>query len=164
MADFLFISPSEITTSTILGGNVDKSKYVFCIADAQITIIEVLLGTELYDKILSEAETTTLSGDYLTLYNEYVKPITKYSALSLYIDIADIMVTNGGLNRHTSDNAENLDKDDKMSLSQRYAGLADMYIIRFNKWILNNPLAEYKTSQDEVNANNNVTLIAGWKL
>ena len=56
MAEFLFIQPTEITSTTIMGGNVDIDKYLFCIADTQISVIEPLLGTELYDKILADAE------------------------------------------------------------------------------------------------------------
>ena len=39
-----------------------------------------------------------------------------------------------------------------------------MFIQRFNKWICKNPLPEYKCYQDEVNANRNVKVTAGWKL
>ena len=57
MAEFLFVTPQEIAKTTILGGNVDIDKYVFCIANTQITIIEALLGTELYNYILTNAQT-----------------------------------------------------------------------------------------------------------
>ena len=162
MADFLFIQPSEMASTTILGGNVDIDKYLFNIASVQITVIEPLLGSILYDKIRAEAEADTLTGLYLTLYNEFVKPITKHQALAEYIEISDILLTNGGLFRHLPENSETVSKDDKYTLSQKYSGLADMYIIRFNKWICKNPLTEYKTYQDEVNANKNISLIGGW--
>jgi hypothetical protein len=37
-----------------------------------------------------------------------------------------------------------------------------MYVQRFNKWICKNVITEYKTYQDEVNANQNISLTAGW--
>ena len=56
MAEFLFITPAEMTYSTILSGNTDTDKYLFCIADAQISVIEPLLGSILYDKIKADKE------------------------------------------------------------------------------------------------------------
>ena len=37
MAQFLFISPTEIKQSTVVGGNVDDDKFVFVISDVQNT-------------------------------------------------------------------------------------------------------------------------------
>ena len=164
MADFLFIQLSEIASTTIMGGNVDIDKYLFSVANTQIRVIEPLLGTELYDVILAGAIADNLTGLYSTLYTEFVKPITKHQALAEYIEISDILLTNGGLFRHVPENAEVVDKEDKLTLSQKYSGMADMYIIRFNKWICKNPLTEYKTSQDDVDANRNMSLIGGWHL
>lgn len=164
MAEFLFITPQEMASTTILGGNVDIDKYLFCIANVQLTTIEPLLGTELYDKILEEAEADTLAGLYLTLYNDYVKPITKNEATAQYIEIASYMLTNGGLFKHTGENIEVVDKQEAQFLAQKYSGLAQMYVKRFEKWICKNPLTEYKTYQDDVNADRNIRLTAGWKL
>lgn len=164
MAEFLFITPQEMASTTILGGNVDIDKYLFCIANVQLTTIEPLLGTELYDKILTDAEADTLSGLYLTLYNDYIKPITKNESTAQYIEIASYMLTNGGLFKHTGDNIEVVDKQEAQFLAQKYSGLAQMYVKRFEKWICKNPLTEYKTYQDDVNADRNIRLTAGWKL
>jgi len=147
-----------------MGGNVDVDKYLFCIADAQLRVIEPLLGSELYNKILTDAEADTLSGLYLTLYTEYVKPITKNSAVAQYIEIASYILDNGGLYKHTGENIEVVDKQEVLFLSNKYNALAQMYIQRFNKWICKNVIEEYKVCQDEVNASKNMKLTAGWKL
>lgn len=162
MAEFLFITPEDMKSTTILGGNVDPDKFLFCIANTQIKVIEPLLGTILYDKILNEAENDTLSGLYATLYNEFVKPITKYQSLAEYVEISSFMISNGGAFKHQPENAEIMDKDDIGLLSQKYSSFADMYVIRFEKWICKNPLPEYKTYQDDVNANKSVSLKGGW--
>ena len=162
MAEFLFIQPSEMTETTIMGGNVDIDKYTFCIANVQLTVIEPLLGTELYDKILAEAAADTLTGDYQILYDEYVKPITKHEAIAQYIEIASYSLANGGLFKHAPDNSEIVDVDEVYKLSQKPSSMAQMFIIRFKKWICKNPLTEYKLSQDDVNASKDVTLPGGW--
>lgn len=164
MAEFLFISPEEMTTTTVLGGNVDVDKYIFCIAQVQITTIEKLLGSELYEKIKTEAESETLAGDYLILYTDYVKPITKNEATAQYIEIASYMVTNGGIYKHTADNSEVVTKDEAMTLAQKYSAIAQMYVQRFEKWICKHHLPEYKCHQDKVNPDHNMKLTGGWKL
>ena len=160
MAELLFIQPSEITETTILGGNVDIDKYTFSIANAQLTVIEPLLGTTLYDKMVSDFP--TYAGLYSTLYTEFIKPITKYSAIAEYIEVSSYLLTNGGLYKHAAENAEVVDKEEAQFLSGKYHALAQMYIIRFNKWICKNTITEYSTSQDEVNATRNMKQTAGW--
>ena len=85
MAQFLFISPTEIKQSTVVGGNVDDDKFVFVISDVQNTTILPLLGQELYDVILAGADAGNLTGLYLELYTKYVQPITKYQTVANFV-------------------------------------------------------------------------------
>jgi len=162
--ELLFITPQEMTSSTVLSGNTDTDKFLFCILNAQLTTIEPLLGSELYDKIKADKEANTLAGLYLELYNDFIKPITKNESLAQYIEIASYMVDNGGIYKHTGENLEVVDKQEVQFLAGKYKALAQMYVLRFNKWICKNPLTEYKTYQDEVNALKGINLSAGWKL
>ena len=159
MAIKLFITPQELTESTIISGNVDFDKYTFSIEFTQISIIEPLLGSELYDKIVSDFP--TYAGDYSTLYTEFIKPITKYAAAANYISVAPYILSNGGLYKHSPENAEVVSKEETDTLSDKYSAMAQMYIQRFEKWICKNPLTEYKRYQDEVDAQN-ISLTAGW--
>ena len=160
--EYLFITPQELKSTTILGGNVDKDKFLFSIANTQIITIQALLGTELYDVILEGAEASTLTGDYLEMYTKYVKPITKNQALSEYIKISSYMIANGGAFKHSPDNSELMSADEISSLADTYAGMADTYIGRFEKWLCHNSIPEYKLYQDEVNASKTVTNRSGW--
>ena len=119
MAEFLFITPQEMASTTVLGGNVDIDKYIFCIANVQLMTIEPLLGTELYNKIADEAEAETLAGLYLELYTRFVKPITKHKSMAEYIEIGQYIVDNGGIYKHTADNAEIVTKDEVLFLSNK---------------------------------------------
>lgn len=161
--ELLFITPEEMTSSTVLSGNTDTDKYLFCIADAQLSVIEPLLGSILYDKIKADKENDTLAGLYLELYTDYIKPITKNEAVAQYIEIASYMVDNGGVYKHTGDKIEVVSKEEAQYLAGKYHNLAQMYIGRFNKWICKKYLEEYKTCQEEVNAQK-VKTSFGWKL
>jgi len=162
--EILFISPQELSNTTILSGNVDIDKYTFCIANVQVTTIEPLLGSELYDKIISDIEADTLTGLYLELFEKYIKPITKHYSVGQYIEIASYILDNGGLYKHTGENIEVVDKQEAQFLSNKYNAMAQMYVQRFEKWICKNTIPEYKTIQDDVNAMKDVKLTAGWKL
>lgn len=152
-----------MTYSTILSGNTDTDKFLFSIADAQKSVIEPMLGTLLYDKIKEDIENDTLTGLYLELYTDYIKPITKHEAVAQYIEIASYIVDNGGIFKHTSDKKEVVPKDEVQYLAGKYHNSAQMDIGRFNKWICKNPLTEYQQCQDEVNAQK-VKVSFGWKL
>ena len=164
MAELLFITPQEASSSTILSGNIDIDKFLFCIANVQLTTIEPLLGTELYDKIVAEKTAGTLAGDYLTLFNDFIKPITKHESVAQFIEIASYIVDNGGIYKHSAEGKEVVDKQEAQFLSGKSKAMSQMYVQRFNKWIEYNPLAEYKTYQDEVNAIKDINLLTGWKL
>lgn len=162
MAEILLISPNTITETTILGGNVDFDKYTFCILDTQVSVLEPLLGSELYNYILNNKN--TLSGLYLELYNDYLKPILKFSTLAKYIEIAPYMVSNGGIFKHAPENKEIASIQEVEGLSQKYKGLADMYIGRFNIWIGKNTIAEYNYNNEIVNPSSNINTFNGWRI
>lgn len=164
MAETLLIQPSEITDTTILGGNVDLDKYTFCIFDTQIRVLEPLLGSELYERIVTDFENEDLSGLYLELYTDYVKPILKFSSVSNYLEIASYMVDNGGIFKHSPEAKEIPTTAEITGLTQKYNGLADMFIIRLEKWFCKNSIPEYKCYQEKVNANKNLRTNIGWKL
>ena len=56
MAELLLVKPEEITSTTIMGGDVDLDKYTYTIYNTQIMVLEPLLGTQLYDKIKTDFE------------------------------------------------------------------------------------------------------------
>jgi len=164
MADVLFITPYEITSTTIVGGNVDIDKYLPFVKETQLTTIQSLLGTQLYDKILSDVENDTLTGLYLTMFNDYIKPITKYQSVASYILESPLTIGNGGLFTRTYQGVQSVDYKEVERISQIYSSKAQPYIMQFDKWIkLNvNNIPEYKINQDEVNAQSNINLNNGW--
>lgn len=162
MGELLFLTPEEITSTTIVGGNVDVDKYLPIVLETQLKTVEEMLGSELYNKLISDIENDTLTGDYETLLNDFVKPITKNQSVASYILKSPYSLGNGGLFKRTYNGVETVEYKEVERLSQTYSSTAQIYIYRFNKWIGNNPLPEYKTYQDEVNASKNINLNNGW--
>jgi hypothetical protein len=164
MAELLLIDPNTMTDTTILGGNVDFDKYRFCVLDSQVRVLEPLLGTELYQKILTDYEAEELTGLYLEMFNDYIKPILKFTSVANYIEIASYSVDNGGIFKHAPENKEVVPQSEVSTLIQKYNGLCDMYVMRFEKFIQKNTIPEYKNVQDKVNAMPNLRTVMGWKL
>ena len=158
----LLITAQEIVDSTIISGDVDVDKYNFSIENVEIMILEPLLGTELFDKIKTDNDSDVLSGLYLTLYNDYLKPILKYKVASEYIDVSSYSLKNGGIFKHSPDSKVIPERTEIEMLSGKYDAMAQVYIERFNKWISKNILPEYKTYQDEVDAESDLQINKGW--
>ena len=71
MARQLFISESFLKDNSPIDENVDMNQINPTIWSCQIQYIQNILGTNLYNKILADIEASTLSGDYLTLVDDY---------------------------------------------------------------------------------------------
>jgi len=161
----LFITPLELTQGTILDGNVDVDKYLFCIEQVQDETIQTVLGTELYEKIYDDIDNDVpLAGLYLEMFTKFIKPITKFESVAEYISISPYSVSNYGTVKLTGENTSTVDQKEVERLSQRYHTKAQTYITRFEKWIGLNTVDEYKTIQDEVNASKDINLNPGWRL
>ena len=165
MAIILFVKPSDLTEGTILGGNIDVDKILHEIDYTQVSVIEPLLGTELFDKMIADkTDPITYVGLYLELFNKFIFPITKFQSTANILDVLSYTVNNSGITKANPTNAEVVDKDEVQFLSQVHSSKAQNYILRFDKWIrLNSPnIPEYKRVQDEVDANNHLKVTGGW--
>jgi len=160
----LLLDQDSITRLTAVSFNTDLDRFLPYVRMTQTTDIVRILTKPLYDKIVADKTANTLSGLYLELYNDFIKPITKNESVAQYIEIASYMVDNAGIYKHTGDKIEVVDKQEVQFLAGKYKNMAQMYVIRFNKWICKNYLPEYKCYQDEVNAIKGINLTAGWKL
>ena len=79
MATALFISRTDLVKNSIIDGSIDTDKLLGFLKVSQQIDIQNLLGTELYNKISADITSGAgggagLTGNYLTLVNEYVQP------------------------------------------------------------------------------------------
>ena len=111
MATAIFISNKDLVRNTIVDGNVDINKFIQFIRLAQDIHIQNYLGTDLYDKIssliLAGSLNITDNPDYVTLVDEYIKPMLIHFAMVDYIPFAAYQIANGGVFKHNSENSEN---------------------------------------------------------
>jgi hypothetical protein len=166
MATALFISRTDLVKNSILDGNVDTDKFIQFIKIAQQIDVRNYLGSELYNRISNDITNSTLSGNYLTLVNDYIQPMLIHFAMVQYLPFAAYQIKNGGIYKHQSENAESVSKDEVDYLVQKERDFAEYYTKRFIDYMAFNQtlFPEYTSnSNDDIYPDTN-DLFNGWVL
>jgi len=166
MATALFISRTDLVKNSILDGNVDTDKFIQFIKIAQQIDVRNYLGSELYNRISNDITNSTLSGNYLTLVNDYIQPMLIHFAMVQYLPFAAYQIKNGGIYKHQSESAESVSKDEVDYLVQKERDFAEYYTKRFIDYMAFNQtlFPEYTSnSNDDIYPDTN-DLFNGWVL
>lgn len=131
MAEALLITRDDLVRFTSVNGNVDTDKFIQYIKIAQDIHIQNYLGTELLNKIKADIIANDLSGNYLTLVETYIKPMLIHWAMVEYLPFAAYTIANKGVYKHSSENAENVAKDEVDFLLEKERKIAQHYTQRF---------------------------------
>lgn len=131
MATALFIKREDIVRNTVISGNVDTDKFIQFIKIAQEIHVQNYTGTKLYDKISADIIAGTLAGNYLSLVTDYLQPMLIHWAMVEYLPFAAFTVANGGVFKHTSENATNAEKIEIDYLVEKERTIAKYYTERF---------------------------------
>ena len=131
MAEALLITRDDIVRYTALNGNVDTDKFLQFIKIAQDIHIQNYLGSKLFQKIQADIIANTLAGNYLSLVTTYVKPMLVHWAMVEYLPFAAYTIANKGVYKQSSENAENVDKNEVDYLLEKERSIAQHYTERF---------------------------------
>ena len=167
MAEALLIKPIDLKRFTFVDGNLDSDKLLQFVKIAQDIHIQSYLGTDLLDKIKNDIVAGTLTGAYLTLLETYVKPMLIHWAMVEYLPFAAYNVTNKGMYKITSENAETVDKNEVDFLIQKSRSLAENYSQRFVDYMVYNQsnFPEYTSnSNNDIYPNHGNGQITNWYL
>jgi hypothetical protein len=150
MAEALLISRNDIVKFTALNGNIDTDKFIQWIKVAQDIHIQNYTGTDLLEKIKLDIVNNTLTGNYLTLTNLYLKPMLIHYAMVEYLPFSAYTIANKGVFKHTSENATSVEKNEVDFLVEKERMIAQNYTERFITYInFNNSLfPEYSTNSN----------------
>ena len=151
MAQALLISRKDIVKFTAMNGNVDTDKFIQFVKIAQDIRIQNYLGTDLLEKIESDIISSSLTGSYLTLVTDYVKPMLIHWAMVEYLPFSAYTLANKGVYKHTSENATNVDKEEIDFLIEKERNLAQYYTDRFISYMSfnNDSFPEYNSNSNE---------------
>ena len=166
MATALFINRTDLVKNSIIDGNVDTDKFIQFIKVAQQIDIQNLLGTDLYNKISADIVAGTLAGNYLSLVNTYVQPTLIWFAQMNYIPFAAYQIKNGGVFKHSSETAQNVDKNEVDYLVAKAREYANYYSTRLVDYLSfnDNLFPEYNTNTNEDIDPDTDTTFKGWVL
>ena len=164
MAEALLITRNDIVKFTAINGNVDTDKFIQFIKIAQDTHIQGYLGTDLLDRIKSDIIAGTLTGDYQALVDTYIKPMLIHWAMVEYLPFAAYTIANKGIYKHSSENSENVDKNEIDFLIEKERKIAEHYTQRFIDYICyrQNLFPEYNTNSNGDMYPNTDTNFSGW--
>lgn len=138
MSKALFVTRQDISTFTAANGNIDNDKLLPFINIAQDIHIQNYLGSELYIKIQNDIVASNLTGDYLNLVNDYIKPMLLHWSMVEYLPYAGVNIANGGIYTKNPENSTALTKDHVDSLIQKSESVAQFYTRRFIDYMQNN--------------------------
>lgn len=166
MATALFISRTDLVRNSILDGNVDTDKFIQFIKLGQEIDIQNLLGTDLYNRISTDIENSTLSGDYLALVSDYIQPTLIWFAQVNYIPFAAYQIKNGGVFKHSSETAENVNKTEVDYLVGKAREYANYYSTRLVDYLCFNQskFPEYTSNSDNDISPDTDTVFNSWVL
>jgi hypothetical protein len=169
MPDILLITNDELTTKSPLGGNIDVDKYSFIINESQVFVIEPILGTKLYKKILVDYAANTLAGVYEKLVNDYIQPIIICNVSAEFITVSSLNVSNGGVFRYSPQDMESASMKDVEYLANKQRAKADVYIERLQRYLCDGSvdIPEYEVAQDnnyDIRPDRDLNTYGGWRL
>lgn len=150
MAQALFITRNDLVKYTAVNGNVDTDKFIQFIKIAQDIHIQNYLGSDLFNKISQDILDDTLTGVYLSLVNDYIKPMVIHWAMVEYLPFASYTIANKGIYKHSSENSDIVVKDEVDFLIEKSRNLAQYYTDRFISYMSFN-----QDSYPEYNSNSN---------
>lgn len=166
MAEALLISRQDVVKFTAMNGNVDTDNFIQYVKIAQDIHIQNYLGTDLLQKIQTDIINSTLSGDYLALVTNYIKPMLIHFAMVEYLPFAAYTIANKGVYKHNSENSTNVEKNEIDFLIEKERSIAQHYTERFIDYMCFNTdkFPEYNSNSNGdmyPDTNNNYT---GWYL
>ena len=150
----LMIEPDDVVSLTTLNGNIDPDSLKPIIFMAQTTYLKSFLGLTFYNKIYNDFVNDTLTGDYLTIFNEYIKDLLSYTVASLFVDFGGYKISENGIHKISSENRNPLDESETTKLALRFNKMTANVEANFKEFV--EPLKLPELTSQEINVNSDM--------
>lgn len=146
-----FMSVDYLRDETVINGNVDAEVLEPFILTAQNLHIESVLGTNLYNKIVSDLQAVSIAGDYKTLLDDYIHPALLHWSLYEALPFINYKFTNKSVTTSSSDNSETVDLRELQFLIDKVMNTAEYYSTRIIAYLKDNTdlFPEYLSNGDD---------------
>lgn len=155
----LLISVDILKDRTAIHTNIDEKLLFPEIKLAQDMYIHPILGTALYNKIISDIDSTgTTTGDYKTLLDDYIVDCLLYYVLSQLPLALPYQFWNKGVVRKQGEDTDLPDMSELVSIGDHYKNRAEWYGQRMTRYLQANAtesvLPEYLSPGDGIDTIN----------
>lgn len=148
----------KILDKTPLDRNLLSANLKPAIILSQSVQVTTLCGDDLINKIYSEIENGTLSGNYKTLTDEYLVPMVTY--WSVYHALSNLLsvVGNRGIQVESSENSSSADISRYRELRSNFRNIAETFSQRATNWLWKNSalFPEFKLCNSEGKVPSNI--------
>jgi len=149
MTTVQLISEAKIREFTDMNNNVDSKLIVNAIRESQDIDLQRLLGTLLYDKILSDVQSNTLTGAYQSLVDDYIQNFLLYATYYYTLENIYMRPRNNGLLTPTGgDNSETVDRSMYNVKRQSVQNKREFYAEKLTDYLIENQNTYPEISQN----------------
>lgn len=140
MESTLLINLDDILHYTSVSGSIDELKVLPHILNSQVLYLEPILGSDLYEKILSMVDDGSISGttNYNILYNNYIIPCLVFHTLELFIPLNSFQIADAGVFQYTANNANISAIDEIEKISNKYRVIGAKYDQKLSDYLCKN--------------------------
>lgn len=132
-----FFSAEFLKKNSIIDVNCDEKIIVRGIIEAQEIYVRPLLGTSLYNKLVTDAAANTVAGNYLILMNTYVIDVLIHYSLYLLAPTMVFKWRNRGIDTQSGENATPISsKEDISYLQAMCSNKAEAYAKLLNDYLI----------------------------
>lgn len=155
----IFITTQYLKDNTVINSNVDQELLQPYIEIAQDVRIEPILGTDLYNKLKSDIEGSTITGNYKILLDDYVQKCLAQWSLYEGLPFLEYKLTNKSVSKKSSDNSTPSDLDEIKYLRQGIRDIAEYFSQRISDYLCANQslFPEYTSNSDSDDIHPNST-------
>ena len=136
MTNFVyFISTTYLKDNTPVNENVDDKLLKTSIKESQEIYIRDIIGSGLYNELLTQAFASTLTQLNTTLLDTYVAPCLKYYTLTEAMLPMTFKLMNKSVASRESDNARAISVEEMTLIEGRYRDKAEYYANRLRDYL-----------------------------
>ena len=141
MTNILLISEDFLKTNSGLNDNMFGKSILPAIREAQDIYLQQIIGSTLYNKVISLVDENTIGDDENALYKElldnYIRSYLLYQTIVQVIPVTNVKLSNYGTTLSQDQYLVNLSQGDAELIEKHYSIIADFYARRLQEFILN---------------------------
>ena len=139
MTTTLLISEAKVRAFSDLNESVDNSLITNGIREAQDIVIQPIIGTKLYNTLITKIDNNSVSSSYATLIDDYIQPALVYASIYNATEAVYVRTRNNGLLTPTGgENSVNVDKTIYDSKRQSIFNKQQFYSDQLSRYLSEN--------------------------